>query len=128
MSNIIAIVGRPNVGKSTLFNRIVKQREAIVDSVSGVTRDRHYGKGDWNGKEFSLIDTGGYVVGSDDVFELEIDKQVELAIDESDVIIFMVDVDTGITSMDKDIADMLRKIKKPVFLVVNKVDLSLIHI
>ena len=124
MSNIIAIVGRPNVGKSTLFNRIVKQREAIVDSVSGVTRDRHYGKGDWNGKEFSLIDTGGYVVGSDDVFELEIDKQVELAIDESDVIIFMVDVDTGITSMDKDIADMLRKIKKPVFLVVNKVDNS----
>ena len=117
-------VGRPNVGKSTLFNRIVKQREAIVDSVSGVTRDRHYGKGDWNGKEFSLIDTGGYVVGSDDVFELEIDKQVELAIDESDVIIFMVDVDTGITSMDKDIADMLRKIKKPVFLVVNKVDNS----
>ena len=92
MSNIIAIVGRPNVGKSTLFNRIVKQREAIVDSVSGVTRDRHYGKGDWNGKEFSLIDTGGYVLGSDDIFELEIDKQVELAIDEADIIIFMVDV------------------------------------
>jgi len=124
MSNIIAIVGRPNVGKSTLFNRIVKQREAIVDSISGVTRDRHYGKGDWNGKEFSLIDTGGYVVGSDDIFELEIDKQVELAIDESDVIIFMVDVETGITSMDKDIADMLRKIEKPVYLVVNKVDNS----
>ena len=124
MSNIIAIVGRPNVGKSTLFNRIVKQREAIVDSISGVTRDRHYGKGDWNGKEFSLIDTGGYVVGSDDIFELEIDKQVELAIDESDVIIFMVDVETGITSMDKDIADMLRKIQKPVYLVVNKVDNS----
>ena len=113
MSNIIAIVGRPNVGKSTLFNRIVKQREAIVDSISGVTRDRHYGKGDWNGKEFSLIDTGGYVLGSDDIFELEIDKQVELAIDESDVIIFMVDVETGITSMDKDIANMLRKIDKP---------------
>jgi len=124
MSNIIAIVGRPNVGKSTLFNRIVKQREAIVDSVSGVTRDRHYGKGDWNGKEFSLIDTGGYVVGSDDIFELEIDKQVELAIDEADIIIFMVDVDTGITSMDKDIAKMLRKINKPVYLVVNKVDNS----
>ena len=124
MSNIIAIVGRPNVGKSTLFNRIVKQREAIVDSVSGVTRDRHYGKGDWNGKEFSLIDTGGYVVGSDDIFELEIDKQVELAIDEADIIIFMVDVDTGITSMDKDIAKMLRKIDKPVYLVVNKVDNS----
>jgi len=117
-------VGRPNVGKSTLFNRIVKQREAIVDSISGVTRDRHYGKGDWNGKEFSLIDTGGYVLGSDDIFELEIDKQVELAIDESDVIIFMVDVETGITSMDKDIANMLRKIDKPVYLVVNKVDNS----
>ena len=124
MSNIIAIVGRPNVGKSTLFNRIVMQREAIVDSVSGVTRDRHYGKGDWNGKEFSLIDTGGYVVGSDDIFELEIDKQVELAIDESDVIVFMVDVESGITSMDKDIANMLRKIDKPVYLVVNKVDNS----
>tara|TARA_B100000929_G_scaffold285836_1_gene270043 strand:- start:411 stop:1712 length:1302 start_codon:yes stop_codon:yes gene_type:complete len=124
MSNIIAIVGRPNVGKSTLFNRIVMQREAIVDSVSGVTRDRHYGKGDWNGKEFSLIDTGGYVVGSDDIFELEIDKQVDLAIDESDIIIFMVDVESGITSMDKDIANMLRKIDKPVYLVVNKVDNS----
>ena len=117
-------MGRPNVGKSTLFNRLVKQREAIVDSISGVTRDRHYGKGDWNGKEFSLIDTGGYVLGSDDIFELEIDKQVELAIDESDVIIFMVDVETGITSMDKDIANMLRKIDKPVYLAVNKVDNS----
>ena len=124
MSNIIAIVGRPNVGKSTLFNRIVKQREAIVDSVSGVTRDRHYGKGDWNGKEFSLIDTGGYVVGSEDIFELEIDKQVELAIDEADVIILMVDVETGVTSMDTDIASMLRKIDKPVYLVINKVDNS----
>lgn len=124
MSNIIAIVGRPNVGKSTLFNRIVKQREAIVDSVSGVTRDRNYGKGDWNGKEFSLIDTGGYVVGSDDIFELEIDKQVELAIDEADIIIFMVDVEFGITSMDMDIANMLRKNNKPVYLVVNKVDSS----
>ena len=124
MSNIIAIVGRPNVGKSTLFNRIVKQREAIVDSVSGVTRDRNYGKGDWNGKEFSLIDTGGYVVGSDDIFESEIDKQVELAIDEADTIIFMVDVESGITSMDTDIANMLRKNNKPVYLVVNKVDSS----
>ena len=124
MSNIIAIVGRPNVGKSTLFNRIVKQREAIVDSVSGVTRDRNYGKGDWNGKEFSLIDTGGYIVGSDDIFELEIDKQVELAIDEADIIIFMVDVESGITSMDMDIANMLRKNNKPVYLVVNKVDSS----
>jgi len=107
-----------------LFNRIVKQREAIVDSVSGVTRDRNYGKGDWNGKEFSLIDTGGYVVGSDDIFELEIDKQVELAIDEADIIIFMVDVEFGITSMDMDIANMLRKNNKPVYLVVNKVDSS----
>ena len=124
MSNIIAIVGRPNVGKSTLFNRLIQRREAIVDSVSGVTRDRHYGKGDWNGKEFSVIDTGGYVVGSDDVFESEIDHQVELAIDEADVIIFMVDVDSGITSMDSEISDLLRKVDKPVFLVVNKVDNS----
>ena len=124
MSNIIAIVGRPNVGKSTLFNRLIQRREAIVDSVSGVTRDRHYGKGDWNGKEFSVIDTGGYVVGSDDVFESEIDHQVELAIDEADVILFMVDVDSGITSMDSEISDLLRKVDKPVFLVVNKVDNS----
>ena len=124
MSNIIAIVGRPNVGKSTLFNRLIQRREAIVDSVSGVTRDRHYGKGDWNGKEFSVIDTGGYVVGSDDVFESEIDHQVELAIDEADVILFMVDVDSGITSMDLEISDLLRKVDKPVFLVVNKVDNS----
>ena len=124
MSNIIAIVGRPNVGKSTLFNRLIQRREAIVDSVSGVTRDRHYGKGDWNGKEFSVIDTGGYVVGSDDVFESEIDHQVELAIDEADVILFVVDVDSGITSMDSEISDLLRKVDKPVFLVVNKVDNS----
>ena len=124
MSNIIAIVGRPNVGKSTLFNRLIQRREAIVDSVSGVTRDRHYGKGDWNGKEFSVIDTGGYVVGSDDIFESEIDHQVELAIDEADVILFMVDVDSGITSMDSEISDLLRKVNKPVFLVVNKVDNS----
>lgn len=122
MGNIVAIVGRPNVGKSTFFNRLIKRREAIVDAVSGVTRDRHYGKTDWNGKEFSVIDTGGYVVGSDDVFEKEIDKQVELAIDEADAIIFMVDVETGITGMDEDVAKLLRKVKKPVFLVVNKVD------
>lgn len=122
MSNIVAIVGRPNVGKSTLFNRLIQRREAIVDAVSGVTRDRHYGKSDWNGKEFSLIDTGGYVLGSDDVFEAEIDKQVELAIDEADVIIFMVDVESGVTGMDEDVAKLLRKVKKPVFLVVNKVD------
>lgn len=122
MSNIVAIVGRPNVGKSTFFNRLIQRREAIVDAVSGVTRDRHYGKSDWNGKEFSLIDTGGYVVGSDDVFEAEIDKQVELAIDESDAIIFMVDVETGVTGMDEDVAKLLRKVNKPVFLAVNKVD------
>ena len=120
--SIVAIVGRPNVGKSTLFNRLIQRREAIVDAVSGVTRDRHYGKSDWNGKEFSLIDTGGYVKGSDDVFEAEIDKQVELAIDEADAILFMVDVETGITGMDEDVADLLRKVDKPVFLVVNKVD------
>ncbi len=122
MSNIVAIVGRPNVGKSTFFNRLIQRREAIVDAVSGVTRDRHYGKSDWNGKEFSLIDTGGYVLGSDDVFEAEIDKQVELAIDEADAIIFMVDVESGITGMDEDVAILLRKVNKPVFLVVNKVD------
>jgi len=122
MSNIVAIVGRPNVGKSTFFNRLIQRREAIVDATSGVTRDRHYGKSDWNGKEFSLIDTGGYVKGSDDVFEAEIDKQVELAIDEADAIIFMVDVESGVTGMDEDVAILLRKIKKPVFLVVNKVD------
>ena len=118
----IGIVGLPNVGKSTLFNRLIQRREAIVDAVSGVTRDRHYGKSDWNGKEFSIIDTGGYVVVSDDVFEAEIDKQVELAIDEADAIIFMVDVDTGVTTMDKEVAQLLRPVKKPVFLVVNKVD------
>ncbi|MFD0989076.1 ribosome biogenesis GTPase Der [Mariniflexile jejuense] len=122
MSNIVAIVGRPNVGKSTFFNRLIQRREAIVDAVSGVTRDRHYGKADWNGKEFSLIDTGGYVLGSDDIFEAEIDKQVELAIDEADAIIFMVDVESGVTGMDEDVAKLLRKITKPVFLVVNKVD------
>lgn len=122
MSNIVAIVGRPNVGKSTLFNRLIQRREAIVDAVSGVTRDRHYGKTDWNGKEFSLIDTGGYVKGSDDIFEAEIDKQVELAIEEADAILFMVDVDSGITGMDEEVAQLLRPVKKPVFLVVNKVD------
>ena len=122
MSSIVAVVGRPNVGKSTFFNRLIQRRDAIVDSVSGVTRDRHYGKSEWNGKEFSLIDTGGYVVGSDDIFEAEIDKQVELAIEEADAIIFMVDVETGVTGMDEDVANLLRKVKKPVFLAVNKVD------
>lgn len=122
MGNIVAIVGRPNVGKSTFFNRLIQRREAIVDAVSGVTRDRHYGKSDWNGKEFSLIDTGGYIKGSDDIFEAEIDKQVELAIDEADAIIFMVDVESGVTGMDEDVAKLLRKVDKPVFLVINKVD------
>lgn len=122
MNNIVAIVGRPNVGKSTLFNRLIKRREAIVDSVSGVTRDRNYGKSEWNGKEFSVIDTGGYIKGSDDVFEGEIRKQVELAIDEADVIIFVVDVEEGITPMDDAVAKLLRKVTKPVLLAVNKVD------
>ena len=122
MSNIVAIVGRPNVGKPTFFNRLIQRREAIVDAVSGVTRDRHYGKSDWNGKEFSLIDTGGYVVGSNDVFEAEIDKQVELAIEEADAIVFIVDVEAGVTGMDEDVANLLRKANKPVFLAVNKVD------
>ena len=120
--SIVAIVGRPNVGKSTLFNRLIQRREAIVDAVSGVTRDRHYGKSDWNGKEFSLIDTGGFVVGSDDIFESEIDKQVELAIGEADAIIFMTDVVSGVTGMDEEVTKLLRKCAKPVFLVVNKVD------
>ncbi len=122
MSNIVAIVGRPNVGKSTLFNRLIKRRDAIVDAVSGVTRDRNYGKSEWNGKEFSVIDTGGYIKGSDDIFEGEIRKQVELAIDEADVIIFVVDVEEGITPMDDTVARLLRKVKKPVILAVNKVD------
>ena len=122
MSAIVAIVGRPNVGKSTFFNRLIQRREAIVDSISGVTRDRHYGKTDWNGRDFSVIDTGGYVVGSDDIFEQEIDKHVNLAVDEADAIIFVVDVENGILGMDEDVADLLRKSKKPVFLAVNKVD------
>ncbi len=125
MSAIVAIVGRPNVGKSTLFNRMIKRRDAIVDETSGVTRDRHYGKSDWNGREFSLIDTGGYVVGSDDIFEKEIDKQVELAIDEADAIIFVVDVATGVTGMDEEVAQLLRQVEKPIFLTVNKVDNAL---
>jgi len=122
MNSIIAIVGRPNVGKSTLFNRLVQRREAIVDSVSGVTRDRHYGKSDWNGREFSVIDTGGYIIGSDDIFEGEIRKQVQLAIEEADIIIFVVDVEQGITPMDSEVAKLLRKVKKPIFTAVNKVD------
>lgn len=120
--SIVAIVGRPNVGKSTLFNRLVGMRQAIVDEVAGVTRDRHYGTSDWNGREFSVIDTGGYAVNSDDVFEDEIRKQVLLAIEESDLILFMCDVNTGITDYDNSIADILRKSNKPVVVVANKVD------
>ncbi|MEI7983954.1 MAG: GTPase, partial [Bacteroidota bacterium] len=122
MTNIIAIVGRPNVGKSTLFNRLCGGRDAIVDPTSGVTRDRHYGLGDWNGKAYSVIDTGGYVDDSGDIFEEEIKKQVRLAIEEADVILFMVDAKEGLTSMDDDVAKMLRKSKKRVLLVANKVD------
>ena len=122
MSNIVAIVGRPNVGKSTLFNRLVGARKAIVKEVSGVTRDRHYGKSNWNGKDFSVIDTGGYVTGSDDVFEGEIRRQVEIAIDEANVILFMVDVETGVTDLDQAVAHVLRKSVKPVLVVANKVD------
>lgn len=122
MTNIIAIVGRPNVGKSTLFNRLCGGRDAIVDPTSGVTRDRHYGKSDWNGVEFSVVDTGGYVDNSGDVFEAEIKKQVALAIEEADVILFMVDLREGNTSMDEDVAKMLRRSKKKVFLVANKLD------
>ncbi len=122
MSNIIAIVGRPNVGKSTLFNRMVGQRQAITDNISGVTRDRQYGSGYWNGKTFIVIDTGGFVKYSDDIFEAAIRDQVQIAIEEASVIIFMTDVMTGITDLDSEIADMLRKGKKKVLLVVNKVD------
>ncbi|MTG99090.1 MULTISPECIES: ribosome biogenesis GTPase Der [Myroides] len=124
MSSIVAIVGRPNVGKSTFFNRLIQRRDAIVDSVSGVTRDRNYGKSEWNGREFSVIDTGGYVKGSDDVFEGEIRRQVSLAIDEADAIIFVVDVEEGITPMDAEVARLLRKETKPIFVAVNKVDSS----
>jgi len=122
MSKIVAIVGRPNVGKSTLFNRLTGSREAIVDEVSGVTRDRNYGKCNWNGIDFSVIDTGGYVQNSDDIFEEEINKQVLLAIEESDLILFMVDVTCGIHDLDTSVASLLRKINKKFMLVVNKVD------
>ena len=121
MSGLVAIVGRPNVGKSTLFNRLIERKEAIVDEVSGVTRDRHYGKSDWNGVEFSVIDTGGYLPSSDDVFQKEIDKQVVLAIEEADVILFLVDVKDGLTGVDQSIADMLHKSSKETLLLVNKV-------
>lgn len=122
MGNIVAIVGRPNVGKSTLFNRLVKARQAIVEETAGVTRDRHYGYSDWNGKYFTVIDTGGYVEGSDDVFEEEIRKQVALSIDEADVILFLVDAREGLHVLDQEVALMLRQSKKRVLLVANKVD------
>lgn len=122
MANIVAIVGRPNVGKSTFFNRLTEKKEAIVDPTSGVTRDRHYGKAEWTGHEFSVIDTGGYVSGSDDVFEGEIRRQVELAINEADTVLFLVDALGGVTDLDVAIARMLRGANKPVFLVANKID------
>lgn len=122
MSNIVAIVGRPNVGKSTLFNRMVESRQAITDATAGVTRDRHYGKCEWGGLEFSVIDTGGYVTNSDDIFEGEIRKQVKLAVDEADVILFLTDVTGGVTDLDDDVAELLRKSQKPVVVAVNKVD------
>lgn len=127
MANIIAIVGRPNVGKSTLYNRLTESRKAIVDDFSGVTRDRHYGVAEWIGKRFTVIDTGGYVHGSEDVFEAAIREQVLIAIEEATLILFMVDVTTGITDLDDEIADMLRRSKKPVFVVVNKVDHALLQ-
>ena len=122
MSFTVAIVGRPNVGKSTFFNRLLEERKAIVDDVSGVTRDRQYGVADWNGKDFNVIDTGGFVAGSEDIFEKEIAKQVLIAVDEADAIIFMVDAHTGMTDLDDSMAHVLRRSKKPVFLTVNKVD------
>lgn len=122
MSNIVAIVGRPNVGKSTLFNRFLERREAIVDSTAGVTRDRHYGKSDWNGVDFTVIDTGGYEVNTEDVFQEEISKQVQLAIDEATSIIFMLNVEEGLTDTDHEIYEMLRRSNKPVYIAVNKVD------
>ena len=122
MSNIVAIVGRPNVGKSTLFNRLTESRDAIVKEVSGVTRDRLYGKGEWNGYQFSVIDTGGYATTKEDIFEGEIRKQVQIAIEEATVIVFMVDVMTGIVEMDQTVAQLLRKCKKPVLIAANKVD------
>ena len=122
MGNIVAIVGRPNVGKSTFFNRLIGGRQSIVDDISGVTRDRQYGNCEWNGKTFTVIDTGGFVHGSDDVFEAAIREQVHIAIDEAAVIVFCVNVTTGITDLDEEVAQLLRKTKKPVFLMVNKVD------
>jgi GTP-binding protein len=127
MANILAIVGRPNVGKSTLYNRLTESRKAIVDDFSGVTRDRHYGQAEWTGYKFTVIDTGGYVHGSDDIFEAAIREQVLIALDEASVIVFMVDVTTGVTDLDDEIAGILRRSKKPVFVVVNKVDHALLE-
>ena len=122
MGRLLAIVGRPNVGKSTLFNRLTGTRAAIVNDTSGTTRDRQYGKFDWNGMEFSVVDTGGWVVNSEDIFEGEINKQVALAIEEADVILFMVDITTGVTDLDDHVANILRRSEKPVVLVCNKDD------
>ena len=122
MGSIVAIIGRPNVGKSTLFNRITETRDAIVNETAGVTRDRHYGKGEWIGREFTIIDTGGYITGSDDVFEEEIRNQVKVAIEEADVLLFVVDVVIGVTDLDEDVARIIRKSGKKTFVVVNKVD------
>ncbi len=124
MSNIVALVGRPNVGKSTLFNRLTKRRAAIVDPTAGVTRDRHYGKSDWNGVDFSVIDTGGYVAGSEDVFEQQIRDQVEIALEEASVVLFLVDTIEGVSPFDREVADLLRQSNKPYFLVANKADNS----
>jgi GTP-binding protein len=121
-NNIVAVVGRPNVGKSTLYNRLIGERQAIIDDISGVTRDRQYGTSYWNGKTFTVVDTGGFVKHSEDIFEAAIRSQVQIAIDEAKVIVFMVDVTTGITDLDEEVASMLRRTKKPVYLVVNKVD------
>ena len=122
MGNLVAIVGRPNVGKSTLFNRLTRTRQAIVNEEAGTTRDRQYGKSEWLGREFSVVDTGGWVVNSDDVFEEEIRKQVLVAVDEADVILFLVDVTNGVTDLDQEVADILRRARKPVLLVANKTD------
>ena len=122
MGNLVAIVGRPNVGKSTLFNRLTKSRKAIVSDEAGTTRDRQYGKCEWCGREFSVVDTGGWVVNSDDVFEEEIRKQVVIATEEADLVLFLVDVHNGVTDLDEDVAKILRKTKIPVILVANKAD------
>ena len=122
MGNLVAIVGRPNVGKSTLFNRLTKSRQAIVSNEAGTTRDRQYGKCEWNGQEFSVVDTGGWVVNSDDIFEEEIRKQVVIATEEADLVLFLCDISNGVTDLDMDVAQILRRAKLPVLLVVNKAD------